>query len=141
MCANNGTGYPYWLRCSKCRGQVDRTRGWRLRAMGRTRPLARGQRGRGNPRATNRLIEVKCRDCGHVGWTRHKHAEDLYKAFRKYGRRNRALTSFTYAVTLGDYVEMKWKYNTCGPFTRIVSVHRMQGIYEAAMRRLQWEFD
>jgi hypothetical protein len=136
MGANNGTGYPYWLRCSKCRSRGNRERGWSLHATGRTRPLARGQRGRGNSRATNRQIQIVCGDCGHVGWTRHKHAEDLLLYARK-KKATKIIESVTLGCTVDDLVEIKWRYVAGRTLTRIVTSRRMQGIYEAAMKRLQ----
>jgi hypothetical protein len=76
---SGGTGYRNFARCSKCarRGWVEanREKGYALEATGRTRP----RRGRlsGGARTTNREIEVRCLDCGHVGWTKHIDAERL----------------------------------------------------------------
>jgi predicted RNA-binding Zn-ribbon protein involved in translation (DUF1610 family) len=77
---NGGTGYPNWLRCWACRRAASRyihgegLRGNLLVATGRTKPM----RHRGC-RQTNRKIEYRCLDCGHVGWTQHIDAERLMK--------------------------------------------------------------
>lgn len=76
MGSNGGTGYPVWLRCAKCR-KTGRDQGQfreGLVATGRTKPLATHHRGF---RSTNRRIEIRCLDCGHVGWTKHIDAETL----------------------------------------------------------------
>ena len=76
---NAGTGQPITLRCGKCRI----TRSWReggfdLEATGKTRPATR----RGI-RLTNRKIEYRCRECGHVGWSQHMDAERLFQSWLK----------------------------------------------------------
>jgi hypothetical protein len=79
MGSNGGTGYPNWLRCAKCRKsrtfRPDRT-GANLEATGRTKPLRGHHSGY---RCTNRQIEYRCRECGHIGWTKHMDAERLLK--------------------------------------------------------------
>jgi hypothetical protein len=72
---NNGTGCPLTLRCAKCK----RGRDWRydegkavhLEATGRQRPLTKKQVGHWQPRQLRYRLEYRCRDCGHVGWSRH----------------------------------------------------------------------
>jgi predicted RNA-binding Zn-ribbon protein involved in translation (DUF1610 family) len=76
---NAGTGQPLTLRCAKCRKSDVRrgtSRGTNLEATGRLRPVT--HRG---VRQTNRKIQYRCRDCGHVGWTQHIDAERLFKTF------------------------------------------------------------
>lgn len=76
--AGSGTGYPISLRCAKCRlnghgaGHRDCLRRYAI-----TKPLTQAQRGRGNGRALQYRVKIKCLDCGHVGWTRHRDAERL----------------------------------------------------------------
>lgn len=80
---NAGTGQPIVLKCAKCRRSITRkllaafSRGRNLEATGRVR-LSRGHRG---IRQTNRRIEYRCKDCGHVGWSQHIDAERLLRAF------------------------------------------------------------
>jgi hypothetical protein len=73
---NGGTGYPFTLRCGKCRTsrarRDDPKRGLNLVATGRTRSAANK-----GIRQTNRRIEYECLDCGHAGWTQHMDAERL----------------------------------------------------------------
>ena len=75
---NGGTGYPVSLRCSKCRKSgVFAGSGFNLKATGRTW-VAR-KRG---IRQTDRKIQYRCQDCGHVGWTQHVDAERLLRGLK-----------------------------------------------------------
>ncbi len=81
---NAGTGQPITARCGKCRKSSSfyrdaERRGYRLEATGRTKK----RRHLGGIRTTNRCIEIKCLDCGHVGWTVHIDAELLLSAQQK----------------------------------------------------------
>jgi hypothetical protein len=78
MGANNGTGQPRTLRCAQCRKSRAHAdgKGYQLEATGRFRQ----RKGLGGARRTHRAIEIICRDCGHVGWTSHRDAEDLVAA-------------------------------------------------------------
>lgn len=79
--SNAGTGHPLTLRCTRCKRYRDykdpaqRDKGCHLEATGRTRPRER----LGGARTTNRKIEYRCLDCGHVGWTIHVWAERLFE--------------------------------------------------------------
>ena len=75
--SNAGTGYPLTLRCAKCKAGRDWENpgdraGENIEATGRTKPLLSSQQGRGNPRALYFRAEYRCKDCGHIGWTRLK---------------------------------------------------------------------
>jgi hypothetical protein len=72
---NYGTGQPFWFRCSNCRrnhpahrdeprfeGRLDRVR---LTGKVRTVPQASGRR------VCDVVVQYECRDCGHIGWSRH----------------------------------------------------------------------
>jgi hypothetical protein len=77
MGSNNGTGQPYWFRCSKCRSTTrGGSGGWSadVTLTGRRRPH------RGKAGARNSFIdrEYECGDCGHVGWS--CHVDLAYKA-------------------------------------------------------------
>ena len=70
MGSNNGTGQPYWFRCSKCRSTIrGGDGGWlgdaELTGRRREHPGKRGARITGIAR------EYRCRSCGHVGWSAH----------------------------------------------------------------------
>lgn len=70
MGSNNGTGQPYWFRCSKCRSTIrGGNGGWAgdVTLTGRKRPH------RGKAGARNSFIdrEYTCMTCGHVGWSCH----------------------------------------------------------------------
>lgn len=70
MGANNGTGQPYWFRCSQCRSTVRGSDGgWAgdVDLTGRRRP----HRGKVGARITSIDREYACRSCGHVGWSAH----------------------------------------------------------------------
>lgn len=83
--AGSGTGYPNSFVCYVARrsqtfdpvlGKTSSRLGYRyppghdrIVRTGRERPLASGQRGRGNPRALQYQVEYRC-VCGYVGWTR-----------------------------------------------------------------------
>lgn len=70
---NAGTGQPLTLRCAKCKTtRFGHDRGTHLEATGRTRAVRQKAL-----RQTNRKIEYRCLDCGHVGWTQHESAERL----------------------------------------------------------------
>lgn len=75
-----GTGYPLTFRCAKCRigwqYRLGRRDGTNYVATGRTRKVTRrsGRRHVGI-RQTHRLIEYRCMDCGHVGWSQHQNLE------------------------------------------------------------------
>jgi len=76
---NAGTGYPLTFRCAKCKvgweyklGSLARRDGTRCIATGRTKP----KRTRGY-RQTDRLVEYRCLDCGHIGWSQHSQMERL----------------------------------------------------------------
>lgn len=77
---NAGTGYPLTLRCAKCRKRLQPIRtppkGYHLAATGRVKRARR----RGI-RQTNRRIQIRCLDCGHLGWTQHEDAERLLAAY------------------------------------------------------------
>ncbi len=76
--AGSGTGYPLSLRCAKCRRRGSaHGLGMRLRRYAVTKPLNKAQRGHGNARALQHQVKIKCLDCGHVGWTRHRSAAKL----------------------------------------------------------------
>lgn len=81
---NAGTGQPLTLRCGKCKKYSD----WRnhrpvhLEATGRWKPR---NDGRGGARISDRFFEYRCLDCKHVGWSKHKDAERL---FRKWEEKN-----------------------------------------------------
>lgn len=72
---NNGTGCPLTLRCAKCKHmrdwRYDHDKGIHLEATGRQRPLPKSQRGGCHRGQLHYLLEYRCRDCGHVGWSRH----------------------------------------------------------------------
>lgn len=82
---NGGTGRPYYFRCAACRrkhgtaeylGRSPETRGMghvrRVELTGRRRELKPGRSGSRNSGAAR---EYRCRDCGHVGWSRHVELE------------------------------------------------------------------
>jgi hypothetical protein len=69
MGSNNGTGQPYWFRCSKCRSTVRGGEGgWSVELTGRKRK-ARSRSGGARVCPIER--EYRCLSCGHVGWSRH----------------------------------------------------------------------
>lgn len=85
MGANNGTGQPNNLKCSRC----IRHRSWRparcgmnLKATGKERPLSKAQLGNGGARVMMRQVQYECLDCGHVGWSRHKDAGRLLERLK-----------------------------------------------------------
>lgn len=88
----NGTGHPDRLRCAKCKPYrlrlFEPNRGLRLEATGRTKPRYVG----GGPRTTDRRIEYRCRDCGHVGWTTHIDGEGLLRRLAEKELDTRPLT-------------------------------------------------
>ena len=69
--SNAGTGWPFTLRCAKCkvgrdwRRTMDSTT--RLVRTGRTKPYRGGNLGRG----LRTFHEYRCLVCKHVGWSRH----------------------------------------------------------------------
>lgn len=71
MGSNNGTGQPYWFRCSKCRSTVrGGDGGW----SGQVELTGRKRRARsihGGPRVCPIEREYRCLSCDHVGWSRH----------------------------------------------------------------------
>jgi len=75
---NGGTGQPYYFVCAKCRtwrrAFMGTTRGMNLEATGRWRPR---RDGRGGSRIGSKFVEYRCKDCGHVGWSKHKEAERM----------------------------------------------------------------
>lgn len=77
---NAGTGQPLTLRCAKCKvgrdWREDRAGGTNLEATGRVRAVKHQ-----TVRQTNRKIQYRCKDCGHVGWTQHRSAERLLTQF------------------------------------------------------------
>ena len=79
--SNAGTGYPISLKCAKCRktgaDRCGRDTGPSLRRYIGSHPLAKSQRGNGNPRALQYRIKIRCLKCGHIGLTRHIQAERL----------------------------------------------------------------
>jgi hypothetical protein len=72
MGANNGTGWPITVRCSKCKAGRDwrnsRDDGTRLVRTGLTRPYHGGNLG---ARGIDTFHQYRCLDCKHVGWSRH----------------------------------------------------------------------
>jgi len=78
--AGAGTGYPYTLRCAKCKRGRDwrslrETPDTRLEATGRVKRL----RGQGLTRCVPYLAEYRCLRCGHVGWSKHEAMKGLLK--------------------------------------------------------------
>lgn len=69
MGANNGTGQPYWFRCSKCRRHGGRNDGW----VGCVTLTGKKRVHRGKQGARNTFIdrEYVCGSCGHTGWSCH----------------------------------------------------------------------
>lgn len=69
MGSNNGTGQPYWFRCSKCRSTVrgGHKTGYDVLLTGRKRE----HRGKVGARITHIDREYVCLDCGHYGWSAH----------------------------------------------------------------------
>lgn len=71
-------GVPLTLRCAKCKVGRDYTRptqqhvGTYLEATGELRLLTSAQFGIGHPRTLGFRAGYRCRDCGHVGWSRHR---------------------------------------------------------------------
>lgn len=70
--SNGGTGWPFTLRCAKCkvgRGwRTERTDGMQLVRTGRTKPYSGGNKG---ARGLMTFHEYRCLTCKHVGWSRH----------------------------------------------------------------------
>lgn len=82
MSRSYGTGIPLALRCAKCKvGTTRRSarRGMNLETTGRFVRAASD----GFGRLSALKVQYRCRDCGHVGWSRHMDAERL---LRKNGR-------------------------------------------------------
>ena len=78
-----GTGQPYNFCCAKCRGVkgVHGTLVSHWKVTGRRRKLSRSRGfGNGGPSVVNRLIEYRCLDCRHVGWSRHRRVDDALRA-------------------------------------------------------------
>ena len=75
MGANNGTGWPYYFRCSSCRknppysGAGSTTK---VTLTGKTRPYTGGNRG---ARGSKTHYQYTCSSCGHTGWSRHNDLE------------------------------------------------------------------
>lgn len=77
-----GTGRPAILRCLKCRKgrqRQDQAAGTRLEATGFFAPLAltTPKADLARQRLTDRLIQYRCLDCQHLGWTQHLDGEML----------------------------------------------------------------
>jgi anti-sigma factor RsiW len=70
---NAGTGCPITLRCAKCKRRGwEHRRGYDLEVTGRSRARRRAAFERRGIRMIRRwVIEYRCRECGHVGWSRH----------------------------------------------------------------------
>ena len=72
---NSGAGAPSTFQCSSCRSLNGL--GWpngsasRVTLTGRTRPY----RGKGHAMTSKTAREYECGDCGHVGWSNHRHLE------------------------------------------------------------------
>lgn len=79
MSRSKGTGIPLRLRCAKCKVGTTRNspkRGMNLEATGQViRMLPETAVGR----LSALLVEYRCKDCRHVGWSRHQDAERLWK--------------------------------------------------------------
>jgi hypothetical protein len=81
---NSGTGWPHDLRCSACKRSTNNWKqpsrvGFNLEATGHVRNWsARGRVALG-ARGMGYQVEYRCRDCGHIGWTRHIDARRLLK--------------------------------------------------------------
>lgn len=70
MGSNNGTGQPYWFRCSQCRVHGSRlVGGWAadVTLTGGKRP----HRGKAGQRNSFIDREYTCGSCGHKGWSCH----------------------------------------------------------------------
>lgn len=75
MGANNGTGQPYWFRCSACRRTHALGGGGHVKDValtGKTRKYTGGNRG---PRGSRTHYQYVCHTCGHEGWSRHVELE------------------------------------------------------------------
>ncbi len=71
MGSNNGTGQPYWFRCTKCRSTLNASRGGFAGDVDLTGRKRRVKSNKGGARVTPIMREYRCRNCGHVGWSRH----------------------------------------------------------------------
>ena len=74
MPGSTGTGYPHTFRCAKCKRLRDYKRGTgrqgtNLDATGRVKHIPEHRNG--GLRCLWYLAEYRCRDCGHVGWSKH----------------------------------------------------------------------
>lgn len=75
-------GQPLAFRCAECRKTTnpywnEPARGQNVRMTGRSR--AQRVRGANHHRWPDRAYEYECRDCGHVGWSRHPEAQRQYR--------------------------------------------------------------
>lgn len=80
---SNGTGYPLTLRCSKCKvcsykNEYRERRSRNLEATGQVAPLLSRQT-MGPHQWLPFRVRVRCRSCGHEGWTRHPDAALLIR--------------------------------------------------------------
>ena len=64
-----GTGTGHWRRHE----------GTNLEATGKLRKLSPSEHGHGGVRMMGFSVQYRCRDCGHVGWTRHVDGARLLK--------------------------------------------------------------
>lgn len=85
MGSNNGTGRPFYFRCSACRKNWHRDewarKGFKVILTGRKR-YANGKGNAGNRNSTH-AREYRCESCGHVGWSRHSDLERLEASQRE----------------------------------------------------------
>lgn len=84
-----GTGQPISFQCSKCRLEngriritgIGRRRGYldEIELTGKTRPV---KHNRESERMTSTHRQYRCKNCGHVGWSRHCDLERLEKRIK-----------------------------------------------------------
>lgn len=87
MSRSSGSGHPLTLRCSHCkwRSYAGMTyKGTNLSATGRHKPVKKWTSG--GIRQGALLVEYQCKDCGHVGWSKHIDANRLFFSLNPLGQ-------------------------------------------------------
>lgn len=136
MSRSAGPGHPHYFRCSQCRLTTNRYEHGRggfihhVELTGRRRHDF-SPHGGASQRIDNwHVYQYKCRDCGHVGWSRHTQLADRW--IREYGAPSLQLNPAQFAVY--DAIRPEWRGAPPQATSNTLLALERRGLIEGRMR-------